>query len=427
VTDETTTTTTETPAATGPTEERETTGARRARAIEFARERSKAGTEPEPESEPESAETEPTASGDGASTAEAETEGAEAPSQAPPSEEPVYDAEQGRWRAGGKFVAAPEDAEERIAALEAEAGGETETEPREVPEEGEPSEETEKTDEETAEPVVVRGPGREEGSDAEIDVSALPEEQRELVRMWANNGMRRADFHRKSQDVEEARQQFNEFQEVLKARPEILIDHMPEEKKTAVALALVADPAVFDAVAERVEEWQVDPTGRTKAENDRLRAQLKERGEAEERARLTRAYRQIENAVIQLIPEDAPDTDADAFYRDAIRDLEDAIRAEGVLVAPRDVPELVERRLSQYGFENGAAAPAEEKTSASARDPRKGERPKGEESPDPVKDRRTLVTTPGGGGAAGSTGFKVPKDLTLKDARSFVRKHFQRA
>lgn len=361
----------------------------------------------------------------------------------------------GRWTDGDRpaetTAAESEEPDDEPAAEEVPNEGEAEPGEEDEADEVAPTEDDETEDEaeapddesdEAPEGVTVRLPGRGEGEELEIEVS--DPETAERLRQVANDGMRRAEFNRRIGEVEQGRAELREVEELIQQDPVgFVTERLDASLREQVTTALLADPEIYERVAETLTGWDEDPSRRD-ADRYRIRAEQAERRDklrteqAEGRAVREHAHA-VAAAVRELIPDDADDRTARDFYADAIGDLQRAARERDV--APADVPALLERRLRLYGLPATARDSLTAEHAPSAGDA--AARPGGRKAPDPAsraataratgkrfrqasaRRRQVAATAPAGAGAPPLQQARAPKGTGVKGAVEHARKVLQ--
>lgn len=354
--------------------------------------------------------------------APAPAEGAPAPAEGAPA--PVVD-EKGRVHdpSTGQFVEKPKDGEPAAAPGEAEAAP-------------------------PAEPVVIELPGRRP-TDTPHAITVDPTDTATIERL--NQLVNAAGLGAKARDTlqaaREERVKASELIETIEYDPlAVLREKLSPEMQRGVALALLFSDDHFEAVrADLATALDNDAARRElrvslKEQNDDARAALKQRTEGR-RAALEAANVAV-NAVTAMTPDDFTEENAEAFLRDAVRDLEDHFYATGKKPAAADIPGILAHRLRVYGIDatqaaahlangsgsgvrpQGAPARATVRSAAVAPTPPVSPKPKtAAELTAADRARRAAAAVPSPGAAVPPAGTVMPKGMTIQQAADFARKH----
>lgn len=313
----------------------------------------------------------------------------------------------------------------------------------------EPTDETDTLEDDDApEPIVVALPGRQPGEEVEYEVTD-PEFAEELRRL-RKGYMRREEFHQQMEVLKEDRDEVEYIRHALATDPSgFLLQQVPQEVRTQMVVETLTDPQVFRAVMQQIAPWAQNPAARdlaaAKLEAERYRRQeMLETTISESRAVQTNAEA-IKGEVEGMIPEGADPAAAQAFFRDAIRDLSEYVTTNNIKRFP---PEQVRAFLEQrgrtrlYGFQPvqpGTTAPAAAPVTAApstaplrpsptlaapaAPAPQKLEqaRNQGKQFKEASARRRTAAVAPAGAGAV-TTNAQLPKNTgnirdTIRAAR----------
>jgi len=331
----------------------------------------------------------------------------------------------------------------------AEAGAEGEDDGAEVGEGGEESEaevEAEEGEESDVEEddvgdvsklefVEVETPGRREGETSRVRVH--PEDE-QIVRMLKNNGLRREEYNRQLGSLREQQVEVEEFVTRVQTDPVgLFIDNAnPQTKEALVREVLLNEPELREKVSEELLDFDTNPATFQKAQAEAKALRLERQQElyqrqSEIRAAEAQAARVIQ-AVNQLIPGNAPEEDADAFFRDSMQYLEYVANKHGAdQVTEQAVPELLRDRLRRYGLDKAEDAAGDESEDG-ASDAKKGSRSKtatledAKEGQEKVaakskKRKKVVAAAPAGAGAKSSTGIKPPKGQTVSERLKWAR------
>lgn len=214
--------------------------------------------------------------------------------------------------------------------------------------------EADATDESQAELVTVSLPGRRPEDPDEV--YEVPRELAESINRLRNGYMRKEEFRRQMEDVNQARAELQAVQTRLRYDPEnFLIEHIPAERRASVVKHLLADDAVWNAVVEDLARWDQNELERRAAwaelQAERLRQSREAEAQiAEERAIAQNAL-QIRDAIGDLVPDGMDPQRADLFRRYAIRDLQQYVNEHGInRLDPAEVPILLHRLGTLQAF-----------------------------------------------------------------------------
>lgn len=307
-----------------------------------------------------------TAEGDPAPADPAEQQPAEAAAFEPP---PGYVLQpNGQYRGpDGRFYS--EDQVRALAQDEQVAPAPAEGDAEPVEEEQAEAAEADATDEPQEALVTVSLPGRRpEDPDEEVQVPAAAAE---AINRLRNGYMRKEEFRRQMEDVNQARAELQAVQTRLRYDPEnFLIEHIPAERRASVVKHLLADDAVWNVVVEDLAKWDQNELERRAAwaelQAERLRQSREAEAQiAEERAIAENAL-QIRDAIGDMVPDGMDPQRADLFRRYAIRDLQQYVNEHGInRLDPAEVPILLHRLGTLQAF--GIPLPASPAPQANGR------------------------------------------------------------
>lgn len=259
----------------------------------------------------------------------------EAPTEAATATEPQWDEAAGRWRdpGTGNFVAAPEGQEAGPTATEVAA---------DVPSEEAGAEETPAED---ANLITVPLPNPRGGEDLAVDVD--DPEVAEAVRHLVNNGMRREEFKRRMESVEQKESEQRELVARIQYAPESIVDALSPENRARFASYLLAQD--FDRLLPMLQSWAENDITRQQALLYSQQQAFTSRQQFESAVATQRQERQIMRAVENLIPDHATPADADDFRQAAIARLT-AVTQQGGDVRPETVAQHLDRDVRRFGF-----------------------------------------------------------------------------
>jgi hypothetical protein len=340
----------------------------------------------------------------------------------------VWDETQTKWRGkDGKFVEGEAPTADELTALAAEkakAPAAT-TEPAKVDDPAAAAAE-EKW-------VKVTLPGLSERGEQDLEAEVSPELADRITRL-KNDGLRRKAYDEQMQGVERSKAELQAIEEALTVDPVgFTIGRMTPQRQLEVAEALLIEH--FETLAPKIEQYWNDAAARQGARvnfRDKMRESSTQLTETQQK----REYaNRVLGAARQLLPESVEPAVAQAFLRDAERDLIDAARS-GATVAPETVPQLLQNRLKLYGLHETPAAPAGSTTTTT--------QPPATQTARPVTDRaRTIAevkqgsarirrvqtqrlaatrVAPTGAGAAPVQVPVIPQDADIRGASRIIRK-----
>lgn len=315
------------------------------------------------------------------------------------------------------------------------------TEPAEASTEGtgEPAAAEEPSD---ADKALVVIPAFREGQEA-IEIEMSDPDTAERVRAAVRGGLRRDQFHRAMQDVEQRDEELRQLEDEIGVDPVNFIFERIQNRDHRVALArqLVADPAVFEALKDELANWSGDDRERRAAsstlETDRLRKRDDWREEVDARGAARRAARDIRAAVDRMIPETMEDETAAMLKDDLLRDARDIQAQTRRALRPADLPGILARRLKQYGVDPAVAARAITADdlppirSASARRPaapaarrpdEAAARSTGQQFVKAGEAKRRAAAVPGVGAGSPAAGPRFPQGQSVKQRIGTLRK-----
>ena len=292
------------------------------------------------------------------------------------------------------------------------------------------------------EPVVIELPGRRP-TDAPHAIAVDPADTATIERL--NQLVNAAALGVKARDTlaqaRDDRAKATELVESIEYDPlSLLREKLTPEMQRGVALAILMDDANFDAIRGDLEAALRNDTARRelrvtlKEQNDDARTALKQRVEGR-RAAIEAANVAI-SAVTAMTPEDFTEENAEAFLRDAVRDLEDHFYSTGKKPTSAEIPGILAHRLRVYGIDAAQAtarlnngnrplhAPAIVRPAAKAPTPPVPPKPKtAAELAAADAARRAAAAVPTPGAAVPPAGTVMPKGLTIQQAAEYARKH----
>jgi len=288
------------------------------------------------------------------------------------------------------------------------------------------------------ETVVVDIPGRREGETVQIEVN--DPELAERLKQLANNGMRRTEFNTQAEALRTKSAEIKQFEDRLSTDPSglILDKATPETRETIVRDILLSDPALLSKVLDQFNEIDRDPNARVAATAQMERDAAIRARAADKHAADIDAYAQDANEIMKaveaLIPQDAVDSNVEAFLEDAIGFLEFKASKEGsATVNPGNIKNLLETRLRLHGI-TGTAPDVSDGSGDGATTPTtpkvvlkkatKAEAIAAASEGENLKTRseksKSAVTAPAGGGAETSH-FNPPKGQNVKERLAWLK------
>jgi hypothetical protein len=185
------------------------------------------------------------------------------------------------------------------------------------------------------------------------DTPEAAEELRALVR----GNLRREELHRERARVERREEDLATVRDLIEVDPTgFLVQTLPSDRAVDVALALLAQDGVLDAVRETLSTWEEDPRqreiDRLKAEKDRADRRRDVEGAVEAKREARAFVREVNNtvdAITQLVPAERQNDLADDLLGEMQR-FAQANPNVGRLTAAQMV-RVFERRLSLYGVD----------------------------------------------------------------------------
>jgi hypothetical protein len=257
----------------------------------------------------------------------------------------------------GQFVkvesdAAPEETPDSEPVAETPSAETPVPPPEEVAEESvapvaeEPKEEEPKTEESKTESIVI--PGLKERGEEDLEVPVEDPVLAERLRRLLNDGMRKAEYREKMQEVEQFKRERAEFEAELESNPVgVLMQYATPERQQEIARALLVEH--WDTLVPVIQQFAQDPVQIARAQRDVFQQNQMAAQEATVRKEAARREAEILGALSGLVPDSVDAETRSAFLRDAERDLIDAAYAKQVVTA-ETVPMLVKRRMQMYGF-----------------------------------------------------------------------------
>ena len=295
---------------------------------------------------------------------------------------------------------------------------------------------------------------------APLQIAMESPEVAERLRQTINGAMRREQFESAMQEVETRAQQIELQETQLMVDPLAVIhDVLSEEQRDTMILALLADDAIYERLAPRLEHLH-DPMGRRELRLDTREAYGKQRETAEQTVqnnrRVAQNIRQIKTAVNAIVPEHLSQPQADLWRRDALRELSAVTRQHNInLLDPMQVPTALRARLvasgvdpadatdrisrAIYGGRNGraaapngsgaprAAAPSALPAAPAAGTPSSGTRPVA--TLKAAHDRRVAAAAPAGAGVGTPSAGglpQLPQGAGLDEALALVQSRVPR-
>jgi hypothetical protein len=266
-----------------------------------------------------------------------------------------YEQLEKQQREGGKAPAEGEgEGEKKPPATEAAREGEGEGEAG--PAEGEERPEGEESREGW---TAVEIPALVPGEAARVIDIEDPELAGTIARL-ASGYARRQQLATIQEDVDQAREEMAQLEDALQVDPvNYVVEHVRPQIQIDLARALLAQPAVFDAVVAEFGGLEGEAL-RQKAlqiENDRLTRQSQAARELSERSRMRVQGRGVDRALQIIVPDDMDQATAVQLYKDMRRDVAEFIASNrGIPPKAEDLPDILGRRLAMYGITADYAA-----------------------------------------------------------------------
>lgn len=206
--------------------------------------------------------------------------------------------------------------------------------------------------------TLVKIPGREGQEDLEIEVSdpAIAERLNEL----RNNGMRKAEFTRRLEPLEQRESEMQSLELRIKSTPvEFLLERVKPETQLEVAKALVA--AHWDALYPTLNQWAQDGTGVVDRRThlvDVKENNAKSRDEFQRAQFAQRESAGIVRAVKALVPDTIAGSDTERrFVHAAEQELLYQLHEKKIRPTKDNVAELLAPVLRDFRFDSERAAP----------------------------------------------------------------------
>lgn len=203
--------------------------------------------------------------------------------------------------------------------------------------------------------VVLRP--RSPGEQPRVIYADTPEAAEDL-RRTVKEGLRRDEFNRLSARVERQAEELQVVEDLIRLDPAgFVLEHMPQESQQEVALAVLAQPGMLEAVLDLVDGWRDNPDQR---ERDRLTRELdrtRKREEIDRQLNERHASRAIVREVTRAADDMAELIDPNLqqqFVDDLLGDMQAFARANprvGRLTVEQMVQHVWGRRLSLYGVD----------------------------------------------------------------------------
>lgn len=210
-------------------------------------------------------------------------------------------------------------------------------------------------DDETDDELTVTLPSAD--GDEPFAITASDPETAEQLRRLTAGYMNGTQVRTAEQQLSHGFEQLEEFKDQLLTDPAgALLDLLPDDDATLehIALYLLAQPAIWPRVAERVLSW--DDQDKLELDTAKLTSQryaLREqwRTFAEDRREVQQNLRDVQRTVAALVPQDWPAERANAFARDALLDLKAYADRHQLKTLPvADIPLLLARRMAERGI-----------------------------------------------------------------------------
>lgn len=333
--------------------------------------------------------------------------------------------------------------------------------------EAEPEPETPESEEEP-EPELIRValPARR-ADEPPVEIEVNDPEVAERLRQLNNGFLRGEEVRSQREAIQKEQGELAAVRDQAAFDPVgFVLDSLPEALRPDVALQLLANPQVWEQVAEHVES--LFDQGRAevlRAKLDARRYQLREelRSQRDARTNLQRQVETIQQAVTALVPESWDEDRRQLFLNDCLTDLGRWVRQMGAsAVDAAQIPALLASRLRSVGLDpvtaadqmhrrlanggapaptapaNGALAPTTPAAGASRRPvvtarlasggpAAKGQPTGAELVAADAKRRQAAAAAPAGAVAPVATGGSdIPADARLEDVTRIMRERLRR-
>ena len=306
----------------------------------------------------------------------------------------------------------PEAVVEEVPAEEVVEEVEAEAEEEAVEEEAEVEEVAEEPEEEV-EPLAAEEVTLKVG-DEEIALTVEDEDTRQAVAAIQNQldevevlRAHQEQIETQAVDVGEREAAIQDQLDALAIDPsEFLLSKVPEGSRQDVALDLLLDDALFEFVSGKMDAWANVPGQRNIDAAERKAERTEHRVEAERAVAEGRVSRATAHEIVKkvqgFVPEGYDVHMAQAFYRDAMDDIQRHVKAGNELTAD-DIPKLLKPRLKLYKLTEKPVVEDPGKQFVARR-----------------AKKLAAATAPGGAGSA-PTRARPPKGSTLEGAVEWAR------
>jgi len=300
---------------------------------------------------------------------------------------------------------------------------------------------TAEASEETSESVVrITLPGDPQRDEEDLDIEVTDPAVADRLARLKNDGLRRNEFQRRMKDVTAKESEIKAIEIEMATNPVgFLLERLAPARQLDVARALIAQN--FEALAPDIEKYWTDEAERKLTLAEIKESMIEARRAAEAQTAQQHQVMQVVQTVHDLIPEQAPESDAEEFRRLSLLHLEAISRERGAIIRPDEVPTLLASLRSRYGFHQTGttATPASASAEPSPATPRIAvARPVGEnakalaERAKAAQQRRKVVRAqrenaaaiaPPGAGAMPIERPKPPAGADVKQASAWLRQH----
>jgi len=228
--------------------------------------------------------------------------------------------------------------------------------------------------EEATEYTVVL-PGLEERGEQPIELEAPDEETYNRLNRLANEAAVGRQVREQEKALQAQRRELTELQDMIQIDPTgFILDQVPENVRVDVAMQLLFQPKVLEAVEQRLAQNEAirellgedaEPglpsvlgnrlalrALRAELEADRLRMQSKLREQVEYRRTLQANAERIAAEINRLIPETITGERREQLFADAVRDVRDRLQKLQINeIDPHDVRLIVSDRFRRLGID----------------------------------------------------------------------------
>lgn len=220
------------------------------------------------------------------------------------------------------------------------------------------------TDEEHPE-LAITLPGMEERGEQDITLDAPDVETANRLRRQANEAALGRQVKQERRALERQYERLETIEDQIAMDPTgFVLDRVAEPYRAEVALQLILEPGVFEAVQERLAKAEIEgglaglldnPTElrvqRAQLESSRLRMEKNLRTQADERRAMRANAQRVAAQVEKLIPETIVGEERERLYRETLKDVSDRCDRLGIRnLEDQDVQLFVGTRFRERGI-----------------------------------------------------------------------------